>query len=100
MLLTGESAGRWASSETVEAATDAGTAMNAEAAGLLQNMQKPHEDAENAARLFDGMPQLLPALDLATRVACGVPTGSSLVVARVSRTRLRRSGIRVGSPVL
>ncbi|MGW5690759.1 hypothetical protein ACWEWX_07260 [Streptomyces asiaticus] len=87
-------------SETVEAATDAGTDMNAEAAGLLQITQKPHEDAENAARLFDGMPQLLPALDLAACVACGVPTGSSLVVARVSRSRLRRSGIRVGSPVL
>lgn len=94
------SAGKWASSETVEATTDAGTDMNAEAAGLLQSMQKPHEDAENAARLFDGMPQLLPALDPATSVACGVPTGSSLVVARVSHSQVRRSGIRVGSPVL
>ncbi|MCZ2524377.1 hypothetical protein [Streptomyces sp. HB2AG] len=71
-------------SETVEAVTDAGADMNAEAAGLLQIRQKPHDDAENAARLFDGMPQLFPALDLAASVACGVPTGSSLVVAGVS----------------
>ncbi|MFI9248153.1 hypothetical protein ACIGXF_37615 [Streptomyces sp. NPDC053086] len=61
MLLTGDIGGQVGESETVEAAADAGTDMNAEAAGLLQSTQKPHEDAENAARLFDGMP-LVPGV--------------------------------------